>query len=89
MNFKLKLGLVSLSYLGQFNSKSNIQDEFWNLEIKSFYLAPRFLGLNELLMEKSPPKDSTEVLSPPLYKSPEGIIPVTRETLLYCTSVIP
>ena len=67
MNFKLKLGLVSLSYLGQFNSKSNIQDEFWNLEIKSFHLAPRFLGLNALLMEKSPPKDSTEVLSPPLY----------------------
>ena len=67
MNFKLKLGLVSLSYLSRFNSKSNIQDEFWNLEIKSFPLAPRFLGLNALLMKKSPPKDSTEVLSPPLY----------------------
>ena len=66
MNFELKLGLVSLSYLGQFASKSNIQDEFWNLEIKSFPLAPRFLGLNALLMEKSPPKDSTEVLSSPL-----------------------
>ena len=67
MNFKLKLGLVSLSYLGQFNSKSNIQDDFWNLEIKSFHLAPRFLGFNALLMEKSPPKESTEVLSSPLY----------------------
>ena len=65
MIFKLKLGLVSL-YLGQFNSKSNIQYEFWNLEIKSFHLAPRFLGLNALLMEKSPPKDSTKVLSSPL-----------------------
>ena len=32
MNFKLKLGLVSLSYLCQFNSKFNIQDEFWNLD---------------------------------------------------------
>ena len=66
MNFKLKLGFVSLSYFGQYNFKSNIQDEFWNLEIKSFHLAPRFLGLNALLMEKTPPKDSTEVLSPPL-----------------------
>ena len=56
MNFKLKLGLVSLSYLGQFNSKSNIQDEFWNLENKSFHLAPTVMGL---LMEKSPAKDST------------------------------
>ena len=68
MNFKLKLGSVSLSYLGPFNSKSNIQDEFWNLEIKSFHLAPRFMGLNALLIEKSPPKDSTEVLNSLLYK---------------------
>ena len=52
--------------LSQLNSKSNIQDNFWNLEIKSFHLAPRFMGLNALLMEKSPPKDSTEVLSSPL-----------------------
>ena len=69
MNFKQKIGLVSLSYLGQFNSKFNIQDEFWNQEIKSFHLAPRFLGLNALLMKKSPPKDSTEVLPSPLYDS--------------------
>ena len=62
MNFKLNLGLVSLSYLSQFNSKFNIQDEFWNLEIKSFHLAPRFMGLNALLIEKSPPKDSTEFI---------------------------
>ncbi len=62
MNFRLKLGLVSLSYLSQFNSKSNIQDEFWNLEIKSFHFAPRFIGLNVLLMEKSPLKDSTEFI---------------------------
>ena len=62
MNFKLKLGLVSLSYLSQFNSKSNIQDEFWNLEIKSFHLAPRFMGLNVLLMEKSAPKDTTNFI---------------------------
>ena len=62
MNFKLNLGLLSLSYLSQFNSKFNIQDEFWNLEIKSFHLAPRFMGLNALLIEKSPPKDSTEFI---------------------------
>ena len=77
MNFKLKLGLVSLSYLGQFNSKSNIQDDFWNLEIKSFHLAPRFLGFNALLMEKSPPKESTEVLSSPLYHASE--FPIENE----------
>ena len=67
MNFKLKLGLVSLSYLGQFNSKSNIQDEFWNLEMKSFQLTPRFMGLNALLMERSPAKDLTEVIPSWLY----------------------
>ena len=55
MKAQLKLGLVSLSYLSQFNSKFNIQDGFWNLEIKSFHLAPRFMGLNALLGEKSPP----------------------------------
>ena len=47
-----------------------LKGEFWNLEIKSFHLAPRFLGLNALLMEKSPPKDATEVLSSPLYNDP-------------------
>ena len=67
MNFKLKLGFVSLSYLSQFNSKSNIQDEFWNLEIKSFHLAPRFMGLNAILIEKSPPKDLTEFIVSWLY----------------------
>ena len=68
MKFKLKLGLVSLSYLSQFKSKSNIQDEFKNLEIKSFHLAPRFMGLNALLMEKFPSKDLTEVLKFPTVK---------------------
>ena len=62
MHFKLKIGFISLSYLGQFDSKSNIQGEFWNLEIKSFYLAPRFMGLNSLLIEKYPPKESTEFI---------------------------
>ena len=62
MNFKPKLGLVSQSYLSQFNSKFNIQDEFWNLKIKSFHLALRFMGLNASLVEKSPSKDTTEVI---------------------------
>ena len=44
MNFKLKLGLVSPSYLSQFNSKSNIQYEFWNLEIKSFHFGTKVYG---------------------------------------------
>ena len=66
MNFKLKLGLVSLSYLCQFSSKFNIQGEFWNLEIKSFHLAPRFMGLYALLMKLSAPNTLTEVLSSPL-----------------------
>ena len=70
MNFKLNLGLVSLSYLGQFNSKFNIQDEFWNLEIKSFHWAPRFMGLNALLIEKYPPKDSTEFIVSWVYVAP-------------------
>ena len=70
MDFKLKLELVSLSYLSHFNSKFYIQDEFWNLEIKSFHLALRFMGLYALLMEKSPSKDSTEVLNSLLYLYP-------------------
>ena len=50
----------------QFNSKSNTQDEFW---IKSFHLAARFMGLNVLLMEKPPPKDSTKFILSWLYIS--------------------
>ena len=58
-------GFYRLSYLSQFNSKFNIQDEFWNLEIKSVHLAPRFMGLNALL--KSPPNDMTKFIVSWLY----------------------
>ena len=59
---RFTLGSVFLSYLCQFSSKFKIQGEFWNLEIKSFHLAPRFMGLNALLMEKSARKDLTEFI---------------------------
>ncbi len=42
-----KVLIISSLFLSQYNFKFNIQDEFWNLEIKSFHLAPRFMGLNE------------------------------------------
>ena len=46
-----KLHSVFLTYLGLFKSKSLIQGHFWKLEIKSFHLAPRFMGFYSLLMK--------------------------------------
>ena len=46
-----KLGSVYLEYLRQFKSKSYIQGQFWNLQIKGFHLTPRLKGLQALLWE--------------------------------------
>ncbi len=47
--------------------KKFIQGQFCNLEIKSFHLAPRLMGLHALMMEILAPKVLTEVIRPPLY----------------------
>ena len=49
--FIFKLQSVFLAYLGQIKSKSPIQGHFWKLEIKTFNLAPRFMGFYPLLMK--------------------------------------
>ena len=46
-----KLQAVFPTYLGQFMSKSPIQGHLWKLEIKTFNLAPRFMGFYSLLMK--------------------------------------
>ena len=55
---QFKLCSVFLAYLRQMKSKSHIQGHFWKLEIKSFHLAPRFIGFFSLFLMILAPKST-------------------------------
>ena len=46
-----KLCPIFLAYLSQIKSNSPIQGHFCKLEIKSFNLAPRFIGIYQLFLK--------------------------------------
>ena len=69
---QFKLSSVFLAYLRQMKSKSLIQGHFYKLEIKSYLLAPRFMGFYSLFLEILAPKkrkESDEVCFGSLYVS--------------------